>query len=110
MGGVVDLGALARPYKTTLSEQETGELLRQAMTAQGMVCAGCRRQIDIGFEFIAFALVDGVMQTHRSFACTRDDCGYAEVVAQEADAMRQVEWVYLKPVEVAPAPDEPPPG
>lgn len=97
----VDLSQLGRSYKTQPSEEETAGLLRSAMTAQGMVCAGCRRHIEVGFEFVAFAIVDGMMQTHRTFACARDDCGYAEVASQEAAAVRPVEWAYLKPVEVA---------
>jgi hypothetical protein len=111
-GGGVPLGGVIlgqRGIDTRPTEEKVAEMLRAAMTKQGMVCAGCRRVIEGGFEFIGFFLNEqGGLETRRSFACARDDCGYAQKVAEEAHVMRRVEWAFLRPVELLG--DEKPPG
>ena len=98
-GGAVPLGG-----PTLMAKPEQVEKVRKlAEMKAGMRCGGCEERITIGFEFVHFHVemreVDGakipVHETRRIFACSRDGCGFAELVAQDADAMRPVEWAFL---------------
>jgi hypothetical protein len=90
LGGAVDL---ARP-SASLDEQRLDHE-RKA----GMRCGGCKRRITLGFEFVVFAEHDvhrGVLVTSRTYACNgANGCAYAAMVAQQANAMRPIEWAYL---------------
>ena len=88
VGGVVDL---SQPTPT-LDEQRM-EHERKA----GMRCGGCKRRITLGFEFVVFVEAHpGALATSRTYACNGEGgCEYAAIVAQNANAMRPIEWAYL---------------
>lgn len=66
----------------------------------GMRCGGCRRRIGLGFEFVMFAVVEvkgarDRLAAPKTYACSREDCDYAEKCMRESNAVKQIEWSYL---------------
>lgn len=66
----------------------------------GMRCGGCKGRIGLGFEFVMFAVVEvpgarDRLASAKAYACTREDCDYAETCMRESNAVRQIEWSYL---------------
>jgi hypothetical protein len=92
-GLAVDLSRLGKGKPLDLQRLELERKL-------GMRCGGCKRRITVGFEFVTFAVVElkgavDKLAAPRTYACTHDDCDYAQRVAPHANAMRQIEWAYL---------------
>jgi hypothetical protein len=86
--GVVDL------TPATLTAQEAREVQEQLEHALGARCNGCGKRIGLGFKFVS---VDPRHQTPVAevYACTREDCGFAELARDGATFMEMLEFVWL---------------
>jgi hypothetical protein len=85
--GGVDLGGHRLTDDQAAHRQEKMEL------TAGMRCWGCGRRISIGFRFSAVSPRDG--EITKLTACSRDDCGYAEALRDDATVMEAVEFAWL---------------
>lgn len=88
----VDLAA--RKARASMTEEEAAGVQEAIEERLGARCDGCGRRIAIGFRFTSLNPRSERPVLNLS-ACTREDCGFAELAREGATFMEAVEFVWL---------------
>jgi hypothetical protein len=80
--------------RATITDQEAREVQEMLEHTLGGRCNGCGRRIGVGIKFTSVDPRDERPVAQLS-ACSRDDCGYAELCRDGATLMEMVEFVWL---------------